>query len=571
MMISQVPAIESIYQATVPTRDRSIKMILSLMGSSAVLLGLAICMRGYLPAPLKSALLGAAAGSSAIATAYAGLEQTRKTSKFARAAEVLQDEQLKDALRHNAAYDKCLNQMEGQYRLAEVLQRLPVQQRVHFARQFGVEQLVEIPLPPQPKTIEVKAEPVRLGNGQVAIASQIAQTRQQGIDYSWLNDEVIKASKGVFGAKGSGKSFYLALEAWEFKRANPDGTLIIIDKHYDPQPGLDKSSFDPKLSLWFLGLPDEIIRRDFVVSLMGDPDGKHAGREAFCRRIVEVFRLVKAVGIARQQPGSGGKSAPMFKLIFDEFAGTMVDIKQICGASAVDEIVSTIQFIEFECRKFNMRTTLGLHSLKKETIGIDSNVLLGNMDLMFLGSALADPNTKFPADISVGQTLEAQQALQNSLEPGEGFACAYRPQGKKICVQVLPHINPLDLWFDAEGFESGQSSIATLTPGITSTSSVNPPAKPDSDSKSSTKESGDRSTGSSPDSSPDKGAFKPRDLNKSNPIQTIFDVMREWYVVQPSKPTDEELAAKWHELRNGDCPDLSSKDLQFLRDKLEGK
>jgi hypothetical protein len=131
------------------------------------------------------------------------------------------------------------------------------------------------------------------------------------------------------------------------------------------------------------------------------------------------------------------------------------------------EVMNIIAQTQDEGRKYLINITLGMHSLKKERIGVDSSVLF-QMDVLCLGSALADPNTKFPADFESKALLQKQMELQRTLKKSQGFACVVRKLGEMAKVEVIPFLDLSQFSFDVEPIQQQD------TPQPTPQDNINP-------------------------------------------------------------------------------------------------
>ncbi|MFM6349006.1 MAG: hypothetical protein ACKPFK_28280, partial [Dolichospermum sp.] len=175
----------------------------------------------------------------------------------------------------------------------------------------------------------------------------------------------------------------------------PDGELRIGDKH-----------FDENESQWLPGVPTNILLNQFVAK---KPE-----------QILKMFRRAKQLLDYRIEGGIKQKHSECkpFKLICDEFEGFVMGLTDAEKAEVMNIIAQT----QDEGRKYLINITLGMHSLKEKRIGIDSSVLF-QMDVLCLGSALADPNTKFPTYFDSKSLLKRQIELQRTLKKSQGFAC----------------------------------------------------------------------------------------------------------------------------------------------------
>jgi hypothetical protein len=385
-------------------------------------------------------------------------------------------------------FEQSRQQIEAKREVAQFVNSLPIEERSRWVQQYGLHGLVDLPVVQQEAVIDVKAESPQLApslfNPSQSSFDQISDDLSTPVDYTWMDAKFINASKAVFGPKGSGKSVYLAYEAIAFLTHYPEGELRIGDKHFDEDE-----------SQWLPGVPTDILLNQYVAK---KPD-----------QILAMFQRAKQLldhrienGIKQNHP-----ECRPFKLICDEFEGF---IMQLSDAQKTD-VMSIIAQTQDEGRKYLINITLGMHSLKKERIGVDSSVLF-QMDVLCLGSALADPNTKFPADFEAKALLQKQMELQRNLKKSQGFACVARKLGEMAKVEVIPFLD-----------------LSQFTFEITQ------------------------------DTQPASVQNTPKDT--SDWLETI----KQWANELGRQPTSDELKQVWKQLTN---QELNSKGVVFLLEKL---
>ena len=312
---------------------------------------------------------------------------------------------LKQSLASKVALNSATNKMTALNQLALEVAALPPWQHTRWVQQFGLQGILPSPAV---EVAAVEATPNLSFSAPNQLAIEELEVDEKP-DTSWLDDDFIDASKGVFGAKGSGKSTFLAYDAIRFLQLHPDGELRIGDLHYDE-----------KESLWLPGVPPEQLLKTVIADRT---DG-----------ILKQFRRARTLVEERiEQKDRNGKP---FKLICDEFVGVMTRLNK----DEQEEVLKAIQLIQFEGRKYNVNVVLGLHSVKKGQSGIDSSVL-ANMDLLCLGKSLADRSTQFPADFDCSALLKEQELTQSRLRSSDGFACVVRKLGQSPQVVVLPYLS----------------------------------------------------------------------------------------------------------------------------------
>lgn len=338
-----------------------------------------------------------------------------------------------EQLRGTFTYEKAAQEINSKRELAARINRLPVEERGRWMQQYGLHGLVELPQIQQAvieQSTVVQQPPALKGsfNPNQSTFEQISDDLAVAVDHTWMDAKFINASKAVFGPKGSGKSVYLAYEAIAFLTHFPDGELRIGDKHFDEDE-----------SQWLPGVPTDVLLNQFVAKR---PD-----------QILKMFRRAKQLLDYRIEKGikQNHQECKPFKLICDEFEGFVMGLTDAEKA----EVMNIISQTQDEGRKYLINITLGMHSLKKERIGVDSSVLF-QMDVLCLGSALADPNTKFPADFEAKRLLQEQMELQRTLKKSQGFACVVRKLGEMAKVEVIPFLDLSKFSFDVEPPEASE-------------------------------------------------------------------------------------------------------------------
>lgn len=367
-------------------RERQMMVCFALGGITATIMPL---LAFKLPKEIKlfSLLYGVASNS---AFTFAVYTRNRKEGIY-KTLDDAQAASLADQMKHSISFDSAVQRMESQRRLAGYISKLPQYEQSRWLQMFGLAGIIP------PPTIDAVVEETRT----IAITpsqssfDELSEDLASEIDYSWLDEKFVSASKVVFGPKGSGKSVYFAYEAIAFLQMNPDGELRIGDRH-----------FDRVESQWLPGVPAEVLEKKFVAK-------KSEQILAMFRRAGSLLRYRVENEIRLSHP-----ECKRFKLICDEFESFILQLFDEEKKEVMDIIAQT----QDEGRKYGVDITLGVHSLKKERIGVDSSVLF-QMDVLCLGQGLADPNTKFPADFNTKKLLEAQHILQASLSKGDGFAC----------------------------------------------------------------------------------------------------------------------------------------------------
>ena len=349
-------------------------------------------------------------------------------------------EALKLHMQQEVAYSSSVSKIGAQRRLAQFINNLPFWEHARWIQQFGLGGLIE------PPAIEAMPEPEHALPGVVTAPPQSSLDDLVGDDvaivpdYSWLDPKFICSTKAVFGARGSGKSTYLSFEAIAWTQINPDGELRIGDIHFDEEE-----------SKWLPGVSVDTLLSQYVAT---EP-----------QQVLALFRRART--LLRDRVKRRDRKSKPFKFICDEFVGFISRLSK----AEVAEVVDIIQENSFEARKYGVVIVLGLHSLKKGVIGIDSSALLSGMSLICLGNSIADPATRFPADFNVKALLAEQQQVASLLQDKQGRACVVRKLDEGMPrVEVLPYLDLDQYRVESVGGQGGintnhtpSSSPASLT------------------------------------------------------------------------------------------------------------
>ena len=396
---------------------------------------------------------------------------------------------VKETLKSDFAYQKVSREIIAKREMAAFVNTLPAEERGRWSQEYGLQGLVELPQIQQ-AVIEKPQEVPQLKMSFSGITQSqssidnISDDLAIPVDYTWMDADFINGSKVVYGPKGSGKSVYLAYEAIAFLTHFPDGELRIGDKHYDEEQ-----------SLWLPGIPSHVLLANYVAK---KPE-----------QMLNIFRRAKQLldyriekGIKKNHP-----ECKPFKFICDEFEGVMLALSDDEKA----EVMSIITQTQDEGRKYQINLTLGTHSLKTKRIGIDSSVLF-QMDVLCLGSALADSATRWPADIEAKTLLTQQMELQRSLKKSQGFACVVRKLGDLARVEVIPFLDITKFTFE---YTATTETTAQETYENT---------------------------------------------------QNWYDILLNWIAEIGRNPTDEELKIQWRKITN---QELNDNGVKLLKERLD--
>lgn len=503
--------------------------------ASVATLGASIFFSGQLPDWAKTALLSVSLGSSAATTATLCLSGNQNLLRMQNAINQAREKQIQSHLNSEVIRSNILLEIENNDWLVQQVMKLPIEQQLKYLKQYKLTDLV----PWYTEAVEAIAPPppVSIYEGHQDNIRDASFMDADMLDFSWIDQEFVEAPKAIFGASRSGKTRVMAILVYQFMHYNPDGEIRIIDAHFSERPdGITKENHKELTdddSLWFLGVPDSFVKDNYVISFQGDSKGRYQGPDEFCRQTIAMYERMYRLLQYRKQKGmkstNGGNKkwhelgGFKFHLVHDEFFAA---IKQIASYSkkAAERITNVIiPTVAFEARKFGITFTLGLHSLKKGSVDIDSDVLLANMSLLMLGAALNDPNTPLPTDVADQriETFAAMQQIQEALEPKTGYACAVRKKNstaggsERLKVEVIPHINFSDVWFNFVPKNSRGLIESAIEEQLISL--------PETDE-------GNSQTGQKKD------------------FKSIFVSLRNWYESINPKPSDEEILIEYERI-----------------------
>lgn len=328
----------------------------------------------------------------------------------------------KQSLKYELAYEGTTEEINALKRIVAFIKQQPEEQQSYWINKYGVQDLFRTPVQEQVAVVETVATPQKqfLPPNQSSISDFVSYSGEP-VDYSWLDEQAILKSKAVVGEMGTGKSVLLSYMASLFLSICPEGELKIIDPHFDEDEG----------AKWLPGIPVDHLIKHYVTRTEGLSFFRSAGK-LLRDRVTNGIKLKKTVnGVQVDNP-----ECKPFHLICDEFDAFLPKLNQ----SEQDEVLQILQETQYEGRKFGVDITLGLHTVKKSVMGVDSSVLFP-MNLFILGSILADRNNIFPMDWDRVALLKSQEATQSSLKPGQGVACTFRRLNKPPKTVVIPHVD----------------------------------------------------------------------------------------------------------------------------------
>jgi hypothetical protein len=421
-------------------------------------------------------LAGGTLGSTAAILYNSG--KKRKLEQFEKIVDAAVNEDLAHQLAVKQKKAKTKNQIQGMMELAEIIEFAPEYMHPRLIEQYNMQGLI-------PSKVTLESEATLAGTAMIAPYNPPTMPQDGDdiiVDSSWMTSDFWSTSKCVVGAKGTGKTTFMAQEYYHSVRASVNdkpSTVYCVDVHHDAQ--------DPKYR-WFDGLDPDLEDALFVTKAK---DG------------LKIFRRVFAE--AHRRVDNKLKNEGLLKLIIDEYNGFITRLSE----DERKEVTKMNEFIQFECRKFNVEVTLGVHNIKKgdgktSGSGLDSTVV-ENMCLIALGNTIGDSNISFPADINRKQLMADIQIIRSQLpEKFPARPAVVRELGGSAEIRLLPKVDTSVFVFDT-------SSLNTIDVSV------------DEDKESSA---------GNPDTSEDES-------------NDYYDQMLSWYVSLDGTPTTEELKAQW--------------------------
>lgn len=188
-------------------------------------------------------------------------------------------------------------------------------------------------------------------------------------------------SKWIIGPKGSLKSRLATYLNTRILQAAPNTALIIADPHY-PASGIP----------WLPGIAAEHF------------EAFHLKREP-----ADIYQAVLAMEAKLQQRITAAETTQNpVHMVVDEF----VSIYKGLSDRQQERLVTAIQAIQYQGRKYGVDITCILHSAKKEQCGLDSSLFI-NGDCYLMGTAAADrlQQQNLPSDINWKKLLSDREGM----------------------------------------------------------------------------------------------------------------------------------------------------------------
>jgi hypothetical protein len=268
----------------------------------------------------------------------------------------LKQDYVSDATRieHEFKNKNAITQVSNQLQLAETLAGLPPKAQLRYRQEFNLQGLLDPPESANDRS-EVNNQ-VLLPNYESILESP---PNDSGEIFKWM-EKAVNYSCFLAGKKRSGKTYFMKwlLAQYVDEMAEKD-TFYISDPHYD-----DADYDDP----W----------------ITEEADKKLMDNGRLVKGETETIRMLSSVmGALKIRKDNGltlKKGVGRIRLFMDE-----VDSY---SKEAQEKISETIKKIEYEAAKYGITICLGVHSIKKGEMGIDSSVIASMMQVLFSGIIL---------------------------------------------------------------------------------------------------------------------------------------------------------------------------------------
>lgn len=270
---------------------------------------------------------------------------------------------LKTALTGDIAKKQTILEIANQQEITQIVERVPFWQKGYFAVKYGVQNLltpeIEIDEPEQPE-----AQPQVINAPKNIFEATIERAEQQEETvFDWMR-KALKQSCFLAGKKRSGKTYFMKwLLAGYIAECRPNDIFYVSDPHYDnvdfDDPWITQEADKKLISV------GRLVKSESDTLKMLD-------------EVLASFRKRKENGLTVK------KGVGLIRLFMDE-----VDSY---SPEAQEEISAAIKTIEYEAAKYGITVCLGVHSIKKGEMGIDSSVIDSMLQVLFAGIVL-DPNS----------------------------------------------------------------------------------------------------------------------------------------------------------------------------------
>lgn len=258
---------------------------------------------------------------------------------------------------------------------------------------------------PQPKAQQWVAQLVgeNVGYWTQSMANEVDPTTP---DF-WTKKR-IEASKILCGIRGSGKS---VLSEYIVSMLIDGTDLLISDRHYDNEE-----------SGWLLTMDKQLFQDKILIPTAFDT------YKALCRYRRELQKRIAA----------GNKSAQPIHILIDEWGGCWREWDE----QQQTDVISILEFINEEGRKYHVNYTLIVHQLTEKRTGLPEAVTTA-VDLYLLGDAISATTYTFPASLSVDRKRligERQQVIAGLTVPQRAVVYRNSLEGQARVI-VTPDLN----------------------------------------------------------------------------------------------------------------------------------
>jgi hypothetical protein len=336
----------------------------------------------------------------------------------------LKQDYVSDASRieHEFRNKNAITQVSNQLQLAETLAGLPPNARLRYRQEFNLQGLLD---PPESTSdLSGITDQVTLPSYENIIESP---QDDSGVIFDWMK-KAVNCSCFLAGKKRSGKTYFMKwLLSQYIDCMSEKDTFYISDPHYD-----DADYDDP----WITVEADKkLIENGRLVK--GEADTLR-----MLSSVMGAFKIRKDNGLTLK------KGVGCIRLFMDE-----VDSY---SKEAQEKISGTIKTIEYEAAKYGVTICLGVHSIKKGEMGIDSSVIASMMQVLFSGIIL-DSNSIVSGAFPPMPTRKA--AIEIYKQEHQTERVVYIADDTEVFVSHIPNLKlpsyvPPESGYDQSGVET---------------------------------------------------------------------------------------------------------------------
>ncbi|MBD2503924.1 hypothetical protein [Anabaena azotica] len=307
------------------------------------------------------------------------IEKTRKDTEL---------KFLKTALTGEVAKKQTILEIANQQEITQIVERVPFWQKGYFAVKYGVQNLLTPEISHSEDEEPIEETPSVIVKKSIFESTIERAEEESGIILDWMK-KALTQSCFLGGKKRSGKTYLMKwlLGAYTSQCREHD-IFFISDPHYDnvdfDDPWINEEADKKLISVGRL-----VKSEKDTLKMLNEVLG------LFETRKTKGLTIKKGVGLVR--------------LFLDEVDSYSPESQEVISA-----IVKTI---EYEAAKYGFTCVVGVHSIKKGEMGIDSSVVDSMLQILFAGIVL-DSNSvlsgAFPGMPARKRAIEAYKREFNT-------------------------------------------------------------------------------------------------------------------------------------------------------------